>query len=186
MTNKRAPELDNVSDASVTYLLTEYKKYEDQLAAMRKKFKLWRKQNIQGVGIKQKVFDRVYEKFHAEDGGDEAIADLRVERELCKKANIDFGFQFSFFDEDPPDEAQRKTGAYAKGQMAFIARVKESENPFDPSSEQGQGWLKGFRDSESLHKKGKEEVQKTVKSSATKDKPATKKKAAKKKATKTA
>lgn len=150
-----AEKTNGVDEATMMHFIREENSLKAQISALQGKRKNFRS-GIKSFGVKLKNFDRVLEQFNAEDGGQEAIDDLREQRRLARLAQIPFGFQFNFFDEKDQSTDKPDGGAYEQGKRAYLALVKESENPFSPNLAQGQDWLKGFREAEAACKVGKD------------------------------
>ena len=148
---------NGVDEAAMMHFIRQENSLRAQIAAIQAKRKNFRSE-IKSFGVKLKNFDRIIEQFNAQDGGDEALEDLREQKRLAKLAGLPFGHQFTFFDEQPEEKATEQRGAYAAGRRAYLLGAKESENPFDVTQEQGQDWLTGYRDTESKVKEGKERV----------------------------
>lgn len=149
---------NGVDEATMMHFLREENALKAQIGALQSKRKNFRA-GIKSFGIKLKNFDRAAELFNAQDGGEEALQDLREQRRLARLANVPFGFQFTFFDETEQQTDSPEGGAYEQGKRAFLSLVKESECPFSPGLAQGQDWIKGYRDAETMCKRGKERAE---------------------------
>ena len=120
----------------------------DRAAAKVKEAKAAKKKHhkfIQSLGIKQAVFDRIYQEIMGTAAEDRA-EELAQEARLAKLLNLPYGHQLELgFDSTPLDER-----AYYHGKTAYHTGAMPSENPHDPASPAGQKWLEGFHDAQAL------------------------------------
>ena len=97
-------------------------------------------------GITKKILRKIYERSLLEP--DELIAEIRAEVWGMRAAGLPVGTQLAFFDEPVAsgDEALRK--AYVAGRAAYSEKKTDAANPWHPSSQPGQEWLRGMADAQ--------------------------------------
>lgn len=99
-------------------------------------------------GVTKKVLRQVYDwsKLKA----DELVAEIKPLTWAIRAAGLPVGTQLAFFDNDDAfagqDELLRR--AYRAGRDAYVERKSDKDNPYHPSSQPGQQWLKGRSDAE--------------------------------------
>ena len=152
MSDKNTNGLD---EATMMHFVRESNSIDAQIAALQMKRKNFRS-GIKSFGVKLRSFDRTLNVFNAADGGAEALEELREERKLARLIGLPIGHQLTFFDDTGAAPDEPEGGAYDQGRRAYVSLVKESEIPFAENLQQGQDWLRGYREAEAACKVGKE------------------------------
>ena len=114
---------------------------------------------IKGYGLKIANFLAAYRQFTADDEGDEYIEDMREQQRLMQCLRLPVGHQFDLLDAPRQDDPDAPGRAYKAGMRAFLdVGPDEFACPHPQNSAEGQEWLKGLRDAETLCGEGDKDL----------------------------
>ncbi len=168
----------NVTQATFMYsvhAIARLEKAKDKaVAELRQGYK-----QAQDAGIDLKVFKEVVRE--AKEDSEALKLHFRTKDRYMRFMGVETGFQFGLFEN--PEEADQN--AMDKGRRAGGLGIDSSENPYQPSTDEGQKWMQGWHAGQKDIAEGMRE-QKDRDKTAKRQKAAAKKPAAKKAAKKTA
>lgn len=152
---------NGVTEAALRALVHGDLKFVRQIKALRDARKAHRS-HIKTYGIELEDFDAAVKQMNAEDDGELFVRKLEAKHKLMSMLGLQVAKRFAAGDQMklPLDEPKKnvKSKAFRSGEAANLLGLDESDVPHNLNTEEGQDWVAGFRHSESMVKKGSDDL----------------------------
>ena len=139
------------TQAEYLQYIARHKFIEDQMASLRKKKNLMRRE-MKNAGIDCQTFDAI-RRLHAL--GDDAVEDnMRNQVRYLRFMNMPVGSQMTFLDEERPDTISPDIvqKAFTDGLTSGMMGGNFDDNPHELNTDAGQEWQKGYNEGQAVLK----------------------------------